>query len=416
VAAEITTVPAEVIRNLALEYATNKPASVYYSNGLGRTYHGEIAYRALITMAAITGTTKPPDDPHYRYWVLNWGEFTHPNKAEPSYKRMPVLNMYDAITKGEPYPVKAVWFAFVNFVNQCADSNKIINELLPNLELIVDAELFMTPTAEYADIVLPATTFLEHTDLVNGHTYDWPYMQLQERVVEPIGESKSDMRMVCELGKRLGFGEYFDKTDEEFVDLLLDSGHSTMEGINVQNLREKGAIKVDFSKNEPRKRFNTSSGRIEFYVERLKDFGEVLPVYKEPLEGQHSPLAEKYPLVLISTHSKYSTHSMFRNVPNLLEIEPEPMLMINPADARGRKIKDGDMVVVFNDRGRASLKAKINPGIRKGVVSNQEGWWFKHYGEGGLNCLTHAAINPSQEVAYEANMAMNDVLVEVKRA
>ncbi|MFC1918306.1 molybdopterin-dependent oxidoreductase, partial [Chloroflexota bacterium] len=416
VAEEITSVPAEVILKLTHEYIANKPTSIYYSNGLGRSFHGEIIYRALITMAAITGTSKPPQDPHYRSWTLNWGAFTHPNKEAPSYRRLPVMNLYDAITKDEPYPVRMAWFAFVNFVNQCADSNRIYKELLPKLDLIVDTELFMTPTAEISDYVLPVCTFLEHTDLVDGHPYLWPYMQLQDAVVDPIGEAKSDMQIVCELGKRLGLETWFDKTDEEFVDVLLDSGHPTVEGINVKSLRENGAMPVDFSKNKPRSHFNTPSGRIEFYIEKLLPFGEALPVYKEPLESQRSPLAEKYPLVLMSTHSRYSTHSMFRNVPNIREIEPEPFLMIHPEDAQARGIKDGDMALVINDRGRATMKAKVNPGIRKGVVANQEGWWFKDYAEGGLNCLTHNEINPAQQVAYEPNMAMNDVLVEVKKA
>jgi len=415
VASGITEVPAETIRRLAMAYSTSKPASIYFSNGVGRNYHGDILYRAICTLAAITGVTPPPGDPHYRDPVLNWGAFTHPNKAAPSYTRIGILNMYDAITKGKPYPIKALWFAFHNFVNQCANVNKIIGELIPQLEFIVVADMFMTSTAEYADIVLPVCTFLEHADLVNGAALFHPYLQLQQKVVEPLGESKSDMRIVSELAKRLGFEEYFDKTDEEFVDVLLASGHPSVEGISVEKLRE-GPIRFKTPQPGAGWKFRTPSGRIEFYVERLRALGEALPVYKEPLESARTPLAKKYPLVLISTHSRFSTHSMFRNVPNLLDIEPEPTLTINPADAQKRNIRDGDMVVMFNDRGRARLKAKLNKGIRAGVVATAEGWWFRQYGEGGLNCLTSDAVNPAQNISYEPNMAMNDTLVEVKGA
>ncbi len=415
VASKISEVPAETIRRLAIAYGTSKPTSIHFSNGVGRNYHGDILYRAIATLAAITGTTPPPGDPHYREFVLNWGEFLHPNKAAPSYTRMGVLSMYDAITEGKPYPIKAVWFAFHNFVNQCANINKILGELIPRLEFIVVADMFMTSTAEYADIVLPVCTFLEHSDLVNGYPLFHPYLQLQQKVIEPLGESKSDMRIVSELAKRLGFEKYFDKSDEEFVDLLLASGHPSVEGITVQRLKQ-GPIEFRTGVPGASKRLHTPSGRIEFYVERLRDFGEALPVYKEPLESAHTLLAKKYPLILISMHSRFSTHSMFRNVPVLSEVEPEPTLAINPADAQRRNIRDGDMVVIFNDRGRARLKAKLNEGVRVGVVQTAEGWWFRHYAEGGLNRLTHDTVNPAQEASYEPNMAMNDVLVEVKRA
>jgi len=415
VASEITEIPTETIRRLAIAYGTSKPTSIYFNNGVGRNYYGDILYRAMATLAVITGTTPPPGDLHYSTFDLNWGEFLHPNKAAPSYTRMGVLNMYDAITEGKPYPVKAVWFSFVNFVNQCANVNKILGELIPRLEFIVVADMFMTSTAEYADIVLPVCTFLEHSDLVNGQRFFHPYLQLQQKVIEPLYESKSDMRIVSELAKRLGFEKYFDKTDEEFIDVLLASRHPSVESITVQRLKEGP---MEFRIVEPGEggQFRTPSGRIEFYVERLREFGEALPVYKEPLESVRTPLAEKYPLVFISVHSRFSTHSMFRNVPSVSEIEPEPTLAINPADARRRNIRDGDMVVIFNDRGRAKLKARLNEGVRAGVVFTAEGWWFRHYAEGGNNCLTHDALNPAQDASFEPNMAMNDVLVEVKRA
>ncbi len=414
VASEITEVPAETIRGLGMAYGTCKPASIHFNNGVGRHYHGDTLYRVIATLAAIMGYTPPPGDPHYYDFTLNWGEFLNPGMAKPGYTRMGILNMYNAITEGKPYPIKAVWIAFENFVNQCANTNKILGELIPKLEFIVVADMFMTSTAEYADIVLPVCTFLEHWDVVNNRPAYQPYLQLQQAVVEPLYESKSDMSIVCEVGKKLGFEKYFDKTDEEFVELLLASGHPSVEGISVQSLKE-GPFKVRRVKSGMG-RFRTPSGRIEFYVERLGEFGEALPVYKEPLESARTPLAKKYPLVLISYHSRFSSHSMFRNVPSISEIKPEPLLTINPADARKRNIRDGDMVVVFNDRGRMKLKVKLNDGLRAGVVRTSEGWWFRDYAEGGLNYLTHDAVNPVQNASYEPNMAMNDVLVEVKRA
>lgn len=409
---EITDVPAETIKRLARAYATRKPANIHIFMGMSRTYHGDLSIRAVCTLAALTGNTTLPGPAGHRGLVLNWGVFLQPD-TNRSYSRMGVLNMYPAILTGQPYPIKAAWIAFCNFVNQCANSYKIINEMIPKLDFIVDTELFMTPTAKYADIVLPVCSFLEFSDLVNRPP---PYLQLQQKVIEPLYECKSDVSILTGLAKKLGFGEYFDKTEEELVDLLLASGHPSVEGITVKSLKE-GPAKTRVSRAAPSAgvKFQTPSTKIEFYVEKLLPFGEALPVYKEPLESARSPLAKKYPLSFVQVHSKFRHHSSFANVPWLLEINPRPVVDINPQDATKRGIKDGDSVIVFNDRGRAVLKAKLNAGIKPGVVNINQGWWLGQFEEGGLNTLTHDAINPAQDVIFEPNMAMNDVLVEVKK-
>ena len=411
--AEITAVPADTIRRLARAYATNKPANIYTNNGLGRHYHGDLTFRAVCTLAALTGNIALPGAGGHRRLVLNWDSFLNP-APDKSYSRMGVLNMYPAILSGKPYPIKAVWFAFTNFVNQCADSYKIINELIPKLDFIVDTALFMDATAQYADIVLPVCTFLEFSDMVGGPA---PYLQLQQKVIEPLHESKSDVSILSELAKRMGFESYFDKTEEEFVELLLSSGHPSVEGITVEKLKE-GPARINVSPGAPSTevRFRTPSTKIEFYVEKLKPLGEELPVYKEPLEGKQAPLADKYPLVFVQVHSKFRHHSSYANIPWLLEINPEPVVDINPRDAESRGIKDGDPVIVFNDRGKAGLKAKINEGIKPGVINICQGWWFDQFTEGGFNTLSHDTINPAQDAIYEPNMAFNDVLVEVKKA
>ena len=415
-AAEVTNVPVDTIRKLALAYATNKPANIYTNNGLGRHYHGDLTFRAVCTLAAITGNITVPGAGGHRRLVLNWDAFLQPD-AERSYSRMGILNTYPSILTEKPYPLKALWFAFTNFVNQCADSYKIINELFPRLDFIVDTALFMNDTAKYADIVLPVCTFLEFSDMVGGPA---PYLQLQQKVIEPLHESRSDISILSDLAKRLGFGEYFDKTEEEFVDLLLDSGHPSVEGINVAGLREGPAminpVLAPPGVQPAQGKFRTASGKVEFYVEKLKPLGEELPLYREPLESGRSEKAEKYPLVFVQVHSRFRHHSSFANIPWLLEINPRPVMDISPQDAASRSIKEGDAVVVYNDRGRIRLEAKINEGIQPGVVNIPQGWWFDQFGEGGHNTLSHDAINPAQDAIYEPNMAFNDVLVQVERA
>jgi len=354
-AAEITGVTKDKIVRLARAYATQKPAAIHTHNGLGRSYHGDIIFRALGMLAALTGNIRLPGPAGHREVQYNWGPFLKPQPDQPSYTRLGIMNLYDAITKGEPYPVRAAWFAFINFINQCTNNQRILNEIIPKLEFIVVADMFMTTTAQYADVILPICTFLEFTDMVKGPR---PYIQLQQPVIPPLYESKSDVQILRELAPRLG---------------------------------------------------------IEFYVEKLLPFGEALPVYKEPLEGNRTPLAKKYPLSLVQVHSKFHVHSTFLKSAWLHELDPEPALDMNSADAANRQIQNGDLVELFNDRGRVKLKARLNPGVQPGVVNLTHGWWPKDFHEGDLNVLTHDAINPAQGAAYEPNMAMNDNLVEVKK-
>lgn len=186
-------------------------------------------------MQRLTGNINLASGSGHRPVVLNWGAFLHPDRSKPTFSRIGVLQLYDAAISGKPFPIKAVWFAFINFLNQCANSNKIAKEVFPSLDFIVSADLFMTPTSRYCDIILPACTFLEFSDLVLG---PYPYLQLHQKVIEPLHEAKSDVTIVNELAQRLGFGQYFAKDEEGLIDLLLDSGHPSVEGINVKGLKK----------------------------------------------------------------------------------------------------------------------------------------------------------------------------------
>jgi len=308
------------------------------------------------------------------------------------------------------------------------------------MEFIVVVDIVMSPTAEHADIVLPGITPFECTSLalpwalfVGNH----PYLQLQPKLIEPLHECKSDLDIFNELAPRMGLGKFFDKTEEEYIEKLLSSGDPTMEGITMENLKKspmkpKTYDEVLSSTNSDRKEvgqalgsytqvqssdlFQTPSRRLEFYVEKLKEFGEELPVFKEPPESPRQPLAKKYPLTLLEMHSKARFHSALTNVKWLREIDPEPLMKMNSADAEKRGIQDGDLVIAFNDRGKAKLKARIHEGMRPGVVAMGEGWSPRHYAEGSHQELTNNVVNPAQEAVFGSIGQMQGVLVEVKKA
>ena len=411
--AQITGVPSELISKMAERIGRARETTFITHMGFTRTYHGDISLRALATVATLTGNVMTTFNGGYLPAVLNWRPFLKAIPDKPSYSRMGILQLYDAIISGKPYPVKAVWFSFINFLNQCANSGKIEKEVFKHLDFIVDTELFMTPTARYADIVLPVCSFLEFSDLI-PHPY--PYIQYQQKAMEPLYECRSDVDIATGLAQRLGFDEYFTQGEEGFVDLLLDSKDASMEGITREKLAAKGALPVtkipdmDQAFDIP---FSTPSGKIEIYSEALVAEGQALPVQLDPLETPVAGKKSKYPLAFIQGHSRFRTHSMFANVDSLLEMNPEPMVEINPKDAAERDIQDGDPVVVFNDRGRTRLKARLSEAVGPGVVNIMQGWWIDQFEEGSVNHLTHDVINPVQEKIYEPNMHMNDVAVEV---
>jgi len=414
-AAEITGISVEQITLLAERIAAARPVSVMADMGFTRTYYGDLALRAVGTLAAVTGNIRLTSSSGHRPVVLNWAPFLHAETSRPSFSRLGVLQLYDAAISGEPFPVKAVWFAFINFLNQCADSHKITREVFPGLEFIVSTDLFLTSTARYADIVLPVCSYLEFSDLITG---PYPYLQLQQKVIEPLYESKSDVTIATELAQRLGFGGYFHGDEEDLIDLLLASEHPSVAGITVEKLKRGPQLTQSphIAGSDLAVRFSTPSGKIELYAEELRRHDQALPVYREPLEAGAGFAGKKYPLTYIQGHSRFRTHSMFANSATLLELNPEPVVEIHPLDAGDRGISDADMVTVFNDRGRITIKARVTPGVRPGVVNITEGWWHEQFREGGVNVLTHDAINPVQEAIFEPNMAMNDVAVEVVKA
>jgi len=371
--AEITGVEANLITRLAERIGNSESVIFVTHMGFTRTYHGDISLRGLGTVAALTGNVTATFKGGYLPAVLNWNPFLKAKPETPSYTRLGILQLYDAVIKGNPFPVKAVWFSFINFLNQCANSKKIAEEMFPQLDLIIDTELFMTPTARHTDILLPVCSYLEFSDLI-PHPY--PYVQLQQKVIEPLYESRSDVDIAAGLAERLGFKEYFEGGQNAFIDLILDSGNDSVKGITREKLEEQ-AMPLTFVPPMDQEfdiPFSTASGKIELYSENLVEEGQALPVFLEPLESPIKAGSNKYPLSFIQGHSRFRTHSMFANINSLLELNPEPLVEINPRDAAVRKITDDDMVTVFNDRARTTLKARLSESVGPGVINITQGW------------------------------------------
>ncbi len=413
---EMTGVPAETVTKLAREYATAKPAAILIGFGLRYKNSGN-AYRAMNTLGAITGnigvmgggtimggvTQGGFNAPQLR---LNDFPIIFPTEARPL--AIPMAQAFQCMITGRPYPIKALVLYYYNPLHTFPHPRRWVEEVFPNLELIVVNDIFMTATGEYADYVLPDCTVFEREDIDIGYG---GHIVLLEKAIEPMYECRPPIYFWSELGKRLGFGEYFDKTIEEWIGFRLNSEDPSVAGIEppltFERLKKEKIVRANVPNELYHpfldKKFATPSGRIALYCEELVPAGDALPVFREQLESPRSTLAKKYPLVFFTANNKFFMHTMFANDPTMLaSYKTEPHLSLSPADAQDRGIKDDDIVEIFNDRGSCKVRAIINDAIPPGVVYIPHGWWPKQFIEGHLaNLLLPLASTETRDDARE---------------
>jgi len=261
------------------------------------------------------------------------------------------------------------------------------------LDCLVVADLFMTPTAALADIVLPSASFLEFDSIVNPPYY--PVAQIQQKVAE-IEECWPDFKILNELAKKMDLGEYFWENERDFLDVILKPM-----GINFDEFRERGALSGDKDYYHYKaKGFKTPSRKVELFSDRLRDWDfDPLPIYREPPETPYSnpELAKEYPLIFTSWKSEYYRHSGQRQVKTLRTQHPDPLIYIHPDTAAELGINEGDWVWIATKRGRIQQKAALSDDIDPRVVGVDYAWWFpekgadQQYGwkESNINILTN---------------------------
>lgn len=419
---EICGISPETIKKFAWEYATIKPAAIIKGCGLFRYYHGDLSNRAITTLAALTGNIGKSGGGVTGVWgngcvsaPFNFGPTGFWNNPGSGYHNLDGRLIYDCIESGKPWRIKALFSHGNNWVNQCPNQNRIVNKIIPNLDFIVHSDFFINDSAKYADILLPSCTIFEYTDLVLAPSHR--YFLFAEKAIEPLFECKSDFQIYGELAEKMGYGEYFNKEPEEYLDLLFNSQDERISNITIEKLK-KGPIRMNVS--EPfvsyvDRLFPTASGKLEIYSERLKQYDEELPVYKEPIEKTPSSLNKKYPLSLLTTHSRWRINSTFSNIDLIKQLNPEPILEINPRDAEKRNIQNGEVAIVFNSRGTVKLRAKLTERVRPGVIIITEGYWRTQFLQGHTNELSQDEINPVHQKISVANTSYYDCAVEVKR-
>jgi anaerobic selenocysteine-containing dehydrogenase len=411
----------EEVVQLARDYGTAKPAAIRLNYGMQRHAGGGIAARTIACLPALTGAWRDPAGGILLTTADNY-KFDHATLERPDLmpaKRPRVINhskIGDALTAGDP-PVRAVIVYNNNPVAVCPDSSKVIAGFSREDLFCVVMDSFLTDTADYADIVLPATTQLEHTDI--HKSYGHLYVMANNPAIAPVGESLPNIEVFRRLAARMGFEEdCFRDSDEDVARQAIGSGHANLAGINWESLKETGWQRLALpEKFAPfaQGNFHTPSGKCEFYSEALKQQGlDALPFYNPPAElpSSNPQLAKKYPLSFLSPPVRNFLNSSFANLPRFRAAEGEPSLELHSADAAARSIADGDRVRVFNDRGSVTLKARVNDKPRRGVVVAPSVWWRKFARDRrNANDLT------SQRTADLGGAAtFYDCLVEVERA
>jgi len=428
---KLTDIPASQVVALARTWGTQKPLAVRVGFGLSHWYHGDLHMQALLTLQAITGnigvhgggvTTFAGGITTTAFDFLN---FWAP-KGTTIYPLLEPMNFCDAVLKDDPYPVRAAWFMIDNFAQQMSDRNQVVKAMMA-LDFCVVSDYMLSATCDIADVVLPACTYLEKTDLLSSNNF---YLQYMPKIIDPLFESKSDLDAIAMVADKMGVGQYFDQSPDEYLRQIMHLGQAdadpTVKGLTWEQLTSEAVhLNTDPMPYVPffNKQFPTKSGKIEFYVEMLLPFGQELCEHQEPIEASPTnPLYKKYPLVFLSTHTKFRTHSQFVTLPWLNEINNggQGFLEINPTDATPRGIGDGDVVRIFNDRGQLKVRARLTESMKPGVVNCYQGGWdtirVKHYIEGHPNNLTHQIANPAQALIpnFPSNAAYYDCLVQVE--
>jgi anaerobic selenocysteine-containing dehydrogenase len=419
---QITWIDAETIRKVARFYAANKPACILGGNAYEQNMNSYQTHRAISILKSIAGnlgipggelqrSPLPPLDVLFSRDFILYDEvpkdvrelgLNQVHGLLPNVVDVPPHLVVKAILEEDPYPIRAAYVQGANPLISWCDSQATY-KAIQKLDFLAVIDLFMTPTAALADIVLPVTTYME-SDAIHTHVR-YAAAQVQQKILS-VDECWSDLKVINELAKKMGLEKYFWDSDQHCLDSILKSS-----GLTFKQFQEKGGLGTvnlyrDYYEAEG---FKTPSHKVELYSNELKKWNfDPLPVYREPPETAYSSseLAEEYPLILTSRKFQCYRHTEGRQIASLRDSHPDPIIEIHPIAAKNLKIEDGDWVYIETKRGRIKQKAKLTECIDPRVVFAEYDWWFPEkdaselfgWAESNFNMLTSNALLYNREV------------------
>jgi anaerobic selenocysteine-containing dehydrogenase len=377
----LTGLPPEIIQSLAKTYGRAKKPFIRLGSGLSRYGNGAMTVRTIVSLPALVGA----------YGKKGAGCFTSTStsgafamkevlREDFMVKKTRIINMNClglALNELNDPPIKGLYVYTSNPASVAPDQNQVLKGLAREDLFTVVHERFMTDTARYADIVLPSTSSLEHSDLYRA--YGHYCIQRAKAVIPPVGESKSNWEVFSLLAQKMGFDDlFFQQKADDLIDHLLSIRSPMREGIDEKALAAGMAVELPLPP-DARTRFRTPSGKIEILNPREP---HPLPCYLTPYGGD-------YPFRLMTAPSFYALNSTFRERADLLKKERAMFLRMNPADAEPKGLKEGQGVIAFNQLGEVSFVLRITPNVPSGVVVAEGVWWLKHCpGVRSVNALT----------------------------
>ncbi len=427
-----TGIAAEDIRKLAREYATVRPSVIRLNYGVQRSEGGGMATRAIAMLPCITGSWKEVGGglqlSTSGAFGLNKDALTRPDLRPEGLDHMPrTVNMVElgkALNTLSDPPVKGLFVYNSNPAAVCPNHNEVVRGLKRVDLFTVVHEQFFTDTTDYADILLPATTFFEHKDLQAA--YGHYYLQVSGQAIEPLGECRANVEVFRALAERMGFDDAcFRESVDEMIDGALASSNPWLKGISRDRLERERQVRLNFrsqgsgarGQSEPflpfaHGNFRTPSGKAELYSEAMKAQGlDPVAEFTPPAESRHGGQGTAFPLELLARKADNFLNSSFSNLPSVQSMEETNLLEMHSADARARGIADGDKVRVYNRRGEIFLKARVDGVVQPGVVSAKLNWAKLGPGLRNINVLT------SEKLSDLGNSAtFYSVLVEVESA
>ncbi len=408
------------LRRLAKLYAQTKPSLIKFADGIQRHPNGGQTIRSILSLPAITGQYGAAGGgiSYSSGGITKWDAETISHWGDcPAPGRWVNMNRLGAALLGEVTdpPIQSLYIFNANPVASAPNAGKIIAGLKRDDLFTVVHDLFLTDSADYADIVLPATSQLEQLDLhkAYGHTV----LSLNSPAIPPLGESNSNWQTMRLLAAEMGFDEPWlqDEESKIIVDLLEKSAPDNLHlaGITLERLKEEGSIPFKLSNEIPFADgvFPTPSGKVELWCDGAAEHGlDPLPAFAPAIDDSRPANANgdflpADALNLISGAAHYFVSSSLANQAGLIEREGDPFVEIHPQDAGKRGIKNGDWVIVENKRGCSRLLAKVTDGVRPGVIVSPKGRWHKR-GSGNVNMTTSDAIG---DLAGQSSFHTNSV-------